>query len=649
MELMSLLAKLTLDKTEYDKGLEDAEKDAKGLDIPPVKIPKTDNTDFDAGVSEAEETGGVFKEVMNGVWSGIKDGLVTTGIVTTISSIVGWMKQGISLAIDNGKEIADNSKNLQISQKAYQELDYVLEKSNLSMKDLSKTMTTIDKIRSGNISDDQKTYLENLGISAEEAASGMVSAEEMLSTLMGKLAGYEGADKGAIIDAFFGNKKEWTGFFEQSAAEIDSLKEAANNMGLIMSDKSIENAVKFKETVENIQDTFAGLQQSFGESILPMITDAVAGVERVVEFLTADRRTLSQMLGDYDKSYFQDIAEIEGKARQASVLVDKLIAMGDPSKLTEQEFAVWKGTAEAAIALIPSLAEQINVETGSIDGNTASLKANIEQWKELAKQKAMQALYEEKYAAVAEKVKALTDEQVKLNLKESEAADKRQVAIQKANEYLQDEDQGAYRQQLFGMTEVNDSNFAQALMVFSQLEGEAGKAMKEYNNVANEIYGIQDNIKNLTADYEAGMQKYTEWSSAASTVITTLNSDASSATSQAATLRDTVNSIPDEKHIRISIDEDDYQPHAIGSAYIPYDNYPALLHRGERVLTATQARRGEGSGASIDYGHLEDRIAAAIRTGMEGATVRSYLNGRDITQEVNRNNINGIKGRRFAG
>lgn len=41
---------------------------------------------------------------------------------------------------------------------------------------------------------------------------------------------------------------------------------------------------------------------------------------------------------------------------------------------------------------------------------------------------------------------------------------------------------------------------------------------------------------------------------------------------------------------------------AIGNDYVPYNNYPAMLHRGEAVLTAREAdawRRGEGSGRQI--------------------------------------------------
>lgn len=38
------------------------------------------------------------------------------------------------------------------------------------------------------------------------------------------------------------------------------------------------------------------------------------------------------------------------------------------------------------------------------------------------------------------------------------------------------------------------------------------------------------------------------------------------------------------------------QSHAFGLRYVPYDNYPALLHQGERVQTAEEARRASGGG-----------------------------------------------------
>jgi len=38
---------------------------------------------------------------------------------------------------------------------------------------------------------------------------------------------------------------------------------------------------------------------------------------------------------------------------------------------------------------------------------------------------------------------------------------------------------------------------------------------------------------------------------------------------------------------------------AFGMSYVPYDNYPAMLHEGERVLTASEARGYGGGSASV--------------------------------------------------
>lgn len=87
---------------------------------------------------------------------------------------------------------------------------------------------------------------------------------------------------------------------------------------------------------------------------------------------------------------------------------------------------------------------------------------------------------------------------------------------------------------------------------------------------------------------------------------------------------------------------EDLQPSffAKGNWNVPFDNFPSLLHRGEMVLTASQARRfraGEGGdGGGMDVAALTDAIVAAVKQGMEGATVKSFLDGRNVTNEVMR-------------
>lgn len=89
--------------------------------------------------------------------------------------------------------------------------------------------------------------------------------------------------------------------------------------------------------------------------------------------------------------------------------------------------------------------------------------------------------------------------------------------------------------------------------------------------------------------------------------------------------------------------------HAKGLWDVPYDDYVARLHRNEMVLTASQAREyKEGKGTGFDIGSLTGAIVAAIRQGMAGAQVNSYINGKAITEEISRILGNGVTARRFA-
>ena len=70
--------------------------------------------------------------------------------------------------------------------------------------------------------------------------------------------------------------------------------------------------------------------------------------------------------------------------------------------------------------------------------------------------------------------------------------------------------------------------------------------------------------------------------------------------------------------------------YAVGIDYVPYDNFPVLLHQGERVLTAEEARsEGSSGGVQIVMNGVTiredadiDRVAAALLQKMELAGMR---------------------------
>ena len=64
--------------------------------------------------------------------------------------------------------------------------------------------------------------------------------------------------------------------------------------------------------------------------------------------------------------------------------------------------------------------------------------------------------------------------------------------------------------------------------------------------------------------------------------------------------------------------------HRSGLDYVPYDNYPAILHRGEAVLTATEAqarRSGEGTAPATPVGNIIENVTFEVAAMMDTATV----------------------------
>ena len=658
MDLFSLLAKLTLDKTEYDDGLKEAEKDAQDLTIATPKIPKTDNTDFNAGIQEAESTGNIFKDVMIGVWDGIKSALVTTGIVGVVSNIVSSMREGINLATKNGDAISKGAKNLQISTKAYQEYEYTLGKSNLQIKDLQGAMTKFDAIRGGKITKDQAKYFEELGISAEQASSGMMSAEEMLTGVMDSLADYKGADKGAIIDAFFGKSDKWTGYFDQSKAEISALKQEAEALGYIMSDEAVQNAAAFTDSTERLADRLDSIKRSFGESILPGLTTASNTILKVIDFFAGSKeKSLSEMFADDDKQLAKDLLTIEETSTAAQTLADKLIAMGDTSKMTADQYAIWQGTAERLISLVPSLGEVIDTETGQIDGNTESIRANIKAWEDMAKQKALQNAKEKKWQEIVGKNESLITKQVDVEQKLGEIEAKRATAMKLMNEYLSDETYGQERRGLAGFDQVTEQNFDEAAKRFSNFmyqSSEAGKAVKKYNESVSDLEDLKKQAADLADEVEKAKQDYESWSAAADTLFGSVSETAQAAQGDVNGVTEALNGIPSDVYSTIHIStEGGGFPQAKGDWSVPYDNYPSLLHRGEMVLTKSQARKyREGHGGGTDYVAIGEMISESIDRAFKKVNV--LMSGEKVgdltTKRVNRNvNANSYSRQRAYG
>lgn len=675
MDLFSLVAKLTLDKNEFERDLDEAERDLGGIDVPDTKL-ELDNDEFNGALEESQGLGDTFGTEMEGVFNGIKTALTVTGIVGAIAGIVNGLKEAVNMTAETADGIDKGSKKLGISTKAYQEWDHALKQSGSSIDVVKKGIMQFqaaikaadpstpfadaeDQVdgladKTAGLSSDAYEALRELGLLSRLQAGEFQNAEELMNASLLALAGFEGStdERGILTRKLFGRGgDELNALLDEGTEGVKALLTEASDLGLIMSDDEITNAVAYGDAVANLNAELDAIKTAFVKDIIPQLTSAT---KWLTNFLTGlnprlQEQNIFTIFDEIDKRTLTASLEIDEATVTAKKLIEDLQTMGDYWTLDDEGRMAWDALAAKALELFPQLSDYIDRDGKKIQGNTKDIEENIEAWARLQKERILSDAMDEKRAAVATQLSNAYKKGAEARKKEAEAEGKWQTALEKINKIRKEQgleefaEGTTYEQYREWYNEYGQGTTSVGAAKKKRLTDYAD-ATKEYETVIGQAEDLREEAEKLkdtakqAQDELADQQKYLEEEMG-------LTADRlREAQREAEEYYKVLSKIPRHINTRVGFDGLTEHTHAIGSAYIPYDNYPALLHRGERVLTATEARQG---GGEIDYTALEDKIIAAIRQGMDGATVRSYINGKLVTDEVNRNNMQGVKGRRY--
>ena len=256
MNVFELFAKLGLDSSEYDKGLEGAERSASGF-------------------GDKLKTG-----------LGAAAGVATAAIATTTAATIGAAKAFIGGASDvamYGDEIDKTSQKIGLSAESYQEWDYVMQIAGTSMSNMTigmKTLTNqLDNAKNG--SEDAISKFEALGITMEDIQS--MSREELFEkTIEGFQGMAESTERAALANDLFGRSgQELTPLFNMTAEETQNLIDKANQYGMVMSDEAVKASAGFKDELTTLQSTVTGFKNNMMADFLPSISGAMSGLSAI--------------------------------------------------------------------------------------------------------------------------------------------------------------------------------------------------------------------------------------------------------------------------------------------------------------------------------------------------------------------------------
>ena len=366
MDLMALVARLTLDKSNYDQGLDDASKGAKSF-----------GDKLKSGLGTAAKVGAA----------------AVTAVATAAGAMTTALVKGAGEVAAYGDNIDKASQKLGISAEAYQEWDAVLQHSGTSIDSLGIGMKTLaSKAQSGS------DAFTKLGISQKAAAS--MSREELFSKTITALQNVtDENERSALATELFGRSAMELGpLLNTSAADTQAMKDRVHELGGVMSNEAVKAAAAYQDSLQDMTTAFDGLKRNLMSEFLPSLTTVMDGLTEL--FTTGGTEKISEGINAFVDKIGEVIPKILEKGSEIVLALAKAIVDNLPKLIN------------AAVQAILTFAQGIVKELPTL------VKAGLQIILELARSiaKALPELIPTIVEVVMEIVDVLTDPNTLSNL-----------------------------------------------------------------------------------------------------------------------------------------------------------------------------------------------------------------------------------------
>lgn len=242
MTIFDLAAKITLDTSEYEKGLGESKKSAS-------KFGKTLKTAFKVG------------------------GAAIAAVTTATTAMTAALVKSTGQVAAYGDNIDKMSQKMGLSAEAYQEWDAIMQHSGTSIESLQASMKTLaNAVEKGN-----KAF-DRLGISQEEIAS--MNNEQLFSATITALQNVENeTERTYLAGQLLGRgATELGALLNTSAEETEAMRKRVHELGGVMSNEAVKAAAAYQDSLQDMQTAFSGLSRGMISKFLPSITQVMDGL-----------------------------------------------------------------------------------------------------------------------------------------------------------------------------------------------------------------------------------------------------------------------------------------------------------------------------------------------------------------------------------
>lgn len=283
MNLFNLFAKISLDTSEYEEGLEKSEKQAKSF-----------GSSLKDGLRTAAKVGGIALGAMTAAI-----GAVSTALV-----------KGTGKWAEYGDSIDKNSQKIGFSAKGYQEWDHILKHNGSSIESVQRGLMSLE-----NAAKNGNKAFEKLGITQEDLAK-MNSEELWNATITGLQNVSDGGERAALAQELFGRQaKELGPLLNMTAEDTEAMRKRFNELGGVMSDDAVKAAAAYQDSLQDLGVSIDAIKRGVATEFMPGITGVMNGLTDIFS-------------GDSESGIGKVSAGISDMVTKISEKMPELIALG---------------------------------------------------------------------------------------------------------------------------------------------------------------------------------------------------------------------------------------------------------------------------------------------------------------------------------
>jgi len=245
--------------------------------------------------------------------AGLITGIVSASTVAVIRDAAGAIAS-----------IGDEARRAGLDVKSFQELKYVAEQNRVGVDALT------DGIKELNLRADEfivtgggsaAEAFQRLGYSAEDLKQKLEEPAELFTEIIGRLGDLDKAAQIRIMDEIFGGTggEQFVQLIEAGEAGIRDTIKAANDLGIVLDEKMIEQA-------EEIDRQFNAIATTVGTNLKAAIVSAVASLGQFIDSFNEFERQQTNTLEERQKSLMRERSETYRQIQEAT---QERIALGE--------------------------------------------------------------------------------------------------------------------------------------------------------------------------------------------------------------------------------------------------------------------------------------------------------------------------------